>query len=459
MSGIPLRLIEQWLGEAGHLVEPPIAIGAPVAQSVREACVDSRVARAGCLFVALPGARTDGHEFVDQACRGGAVAALVSQVKLAAVRPRLYGSVRLFPVDDPLAALQSLSFRWRRRHQSLHRVGVTGSNGKTTVKELIGSILARSAPTVISRGNLNSDIGLPMELLRIRPDHRYGVFEMGMNRIGEIGLLAQLTEPDTAVITNIGTAHIGMVGSQDAIAQEKRAVFSAFTGRQTAVIPDADQYADYLADGVAGSVVRYGMHSARVQSVDDLGLDGFELHADEGPIRLSIPGRPMISNALAAITVARSLDVRFQDIRDGLESVRASFGRSEVIRSRVTIIQDCYNANPESMRAALDVLAATTSGGRRVAVLGSMKELGAESGRRHAEIASYASSLGIDRVILYGDEFADAVDASVVRVFPDDQWESVVDELGFVREGDTILLKGSRAVELERLTPLLTEAR
>ncbi len=472
MSGILFDTIVEWLTQDGHLVDRIAAIGAPTAREIGGACVDSRLARPGCLFVALPGERTDGHEYVDHAVQGGASCALVAADRLPSVRRSVFGSVRLLPVDDTLAALQSLALRWRRRFSGLQRIGITGSNGKTTTKELLASILGGVAPTIHTHGNYNSDIGLPVELLRIRDEHRYGVFEMGMNRVGEIGLLAELVEPDIALVTNIGRAHIGMVGSQDAIAREKRAIFSFFDGRQTAVVPAADPYADYLAAGVDGRVVRSSMETAAVESIVPLGIDGSRLECPEGPIVLRLPGAHMVSNALAVMTVARLLDVPFAAIRDGIERVGPVFGRAEVLRGELTVIQDCYNANPESMRSALEMLGQSGTRGGRIAILGAMKELGDDTEASHREVVDFALAQPIDELWLVGDEFADAVggqsdrigaaarsqDRGVsLRLFRYDEWETLVEAAGELSSGDTVLLKGSRALALERLTPVLMQ--
>ncbi len=461
MSGVSVESLTTWLAEDGHLVDRVAVIGAPLAREINGACIDSRLVRPGDLFVALPGERTDGHEFVDHAVQSGAVCALVAADRLAQLRPNVFGSVRLVPVDDTLAALQSLSLRWRRLFPELVRIGITGSNGKTTTKEMIAAILSLVAPTVSSRGNYNSDIGLPVELLRVRAEHQYGVFEMGMNRPGEIALLAGLVEPDIGLITNIGCAHVGMVGTEHDVALEKRAIFSRFTGEQIAVVPAGDRYADLLAGDVDGHVVRYDMQSAGVSRVEPRGLDGSRLHCVEGPIDLKLPGGPMVTNAIAAMTVVRQLDVPFERIRDGLEQLRPVFGRLEIIRGDLTLIRDCYNANPESMRPALDLLAGSATRGRRVAVLGAMKELGEHSAEAHRELVRYVDELDLDEVWLVGDEFVAIKESGLARgarVFGYDQWDELVAAAGDLGPGDVVLLKGSRALSLERLTPVVMKS-
>ncbi len=457
MIGIELRLMESWLQSADLLRAEPQVVGTPVSDAVESACVDSRLVMPGCLFVALPGERADGHSFVDDAMSRGAVAAFVRADRLAEVRSSVYGSATLFPVSDTLKALQEIARRWREMHPDLLRVGITGSNGKTTTKELVAAILSRAAPTVYSHGNYNSDIGLPMELLRIRPEHRFGVFELGMNRPGEIRELTDLVAPDVALITNVGSAHVGMLGSRRRIAEEKKEIFSRFDGDQTAIVPPSGEFSRYLASDVAGTVVRHSRSSAGVIRIENRNLGGATLHLREGPIQLKLPGEHMIANTLAALVVARVLNIPFDTIRSGIESVEPMFGRTQVIRERVTVVQDCYNANPESMAVALSLLAEISAAGRRIAILGAMKELGRESAAAHRSVVQRALSTGVDEVWLVGDEFVAAVGPSSenVRSYGDDEWEELEHDAAEIADGDVVLLKGSRLLELERLAPVI----
>jgi len=462
MNGIPLQRIEHWLGRFGALRQPPVVIGTPLAREVDGAAVDSRRARSGSLFVALPGEHTDGHNFVDHAVQNGAVAAIVSDDRVPSLRRSIFGSVILYPVDDPLATLQSLGQVWRKQFPRVKRIGITGSNGKTTTKEMLTAVLGQVGSTMHTRGNYNSDIGLPMELLRLRAEHEFAVLEMGMNRPGEIGLLASLGEPDIAVITNIGTAHVGMVGSQEGIAREKKEIFSKFSGHQIALVPAKDHFADYLSDGVKGRVVRYSRTSAGITDVVLAGVRGSRIKTNEGEIRLRLAGRQMIDNAAAVMSVAQELSIPFEAVKAGLESVNPVFGRSEVFEGEVTVIQDCYNANPESMNAALDLLQETPAKGKKIAVLGAMKELGEATNAAHAALARRAASLDFDEIHLVGDEFIDSLkdDAGGVlsvgtAIYRYEEWNLVVAALAKVQAGDVVLLKGSRSVALERLTPQL----
>lgn len=456
MSGLSLTRAIEWLTEAELLEGQPREIGTPVDDVIESACVDSRLATVRSLFVALPGERTDGHLYVDDAVNRGAVAAIVQADRLNEVVERVYGSVRLFPVGDPLAALQLLARRWRECFPDLTRVCITGSNGKTTTKELIAAILSAAASTVSSRGNYNSDIGMPVELLRIRGSHVYGVFEAGMNRPGEIAELVAMLQPDISVITNIGTAHIGMVGSRDRIAQEKKAVFSSFSGDQTAIVPSAGDYVEFLSDGVSGRVVHHGAKAAGVVRVGAVSLSGTKLGLVEGEIELALPGEHMVENALAAITVARVLDIPFDAIRAGVESVRPTFARSEIVEGRATVIQDCYNANPESMESAIALLGHQVGETPSVAILGAMKELGDDSEELHRSVFTRALESGVDEIWLVGAEFEFARAAgATVRWFADDQWDELYALAAGIPAGTTVLLKGSRLMELERLTPVI----
>jgi len=457
VSGLTFNLITSWLSEAGWLAGEPRSIGTPVDEAIEGACIDSRLASVGCVFVALAGERTDGHRHVDDAVSRGAVAAIVSADKLQEVSEEVYGSVLLIPVEDPLAALQCVGRRWREGFPGLVRIAVTGSNGKTTTKDLIASILSASGSTIASRGNYNSDIGMPVELLRIRGYHNFGVFEAGMNRPGEISELAALLQPDVALITNVGSAHVGMIGTRRGIAEEKKSIFSLFDGSQTAVIPSSGAYSQLLGDGVNGTVVAYGPASAGLRGIGEITATGTILRLLEGDVSLGLPGRHMVQNALAAITVARILDMPFEAIRSGIEAMKPVFGRSEVVRGRVTVIQDCYNANPESMDSALDLLLSVGRNSRRIAILGAMKELGEESEELHRNLFVQATESDIDELWFVGAEFSSFRDSTDRRIrwFDDGQWRGLEVAAREIEDGATVLVKGSRLMELERLTPVI----
>jgi UDP-N-acetylmuramoyl-tripeptide--D-alanyl-D-alanine ligase len=429
--------------------------------------IDSREVEAGGLFVALPGSAQDGHRFVGEAFKAGAAAAIVAERALEdpalapAEKARSAGAV-LFALPDTLRGLQDLAAAYLSRFPGLIRVGLTGSSGKTTTKLIAAAMVGQEKPVVASPGNLNSETGLPLAVFTVRSHHRVGIFEMGMNRRGEIGELARIVKPAIALITNIGTAHIGILGSKAAILEEKKAVFSEFTGTELALIPAEESCREELAQGIAGKVLYYGSASyPELGEVRDLGLEGAELIWEGKKVRFGLAGKHNLQNALAAIAIARAIPVSSAAIREGLASVKPLFGRGEILRGAVTVIRDCYNANPESAAAAIEFCDDLEWPGRKLYVIGSMLELGDRSGVSHRAIGSRLASSRADRIFLYGAETEDALAAleGVPGVFHTNAMETLAGELrGYVRPGDLVLLKGSRGCALERLSGALTGA-
>ncbi len=440
--------------------------------------VDSRTVRAGQLFVALPGERADGHNFLHDAFASGAVVALVTEDYAEAAGPHLRPPKGrgYCVVPDTLRALQRLSRVHLQKFTALRRVAVTGSNGKTTTKELIASVLSQEAPTFATAGNYNSEIGVPLAIFDLRPEQRFGVFEVAMNRPGEIAVLAELVQPEIALITNIGAAHVGNLGSLQRIAEEKRQVFSCFDGTQTGFVYEDEPFYSVLSEGVAGEIHRYGPRSIH-------GFEGYQLQGLAGSIinyqgleiRLPLPGAFNVRNALAAVAIATHLGLNAEQIRAGLERVPTMFGRGEILRGPVTVLRDCYNANPDSVREALEFVAGLEWPGRRVVVLGAMKELGAETASAHAEVCAVAMATRPDALFLVGEEFAEAFlsansesglrgTGGVSEPAPELHYspstagiESSLTQ--FLREGDFVLLKGSRSMTLEELTSTFTRER
>lgn len=429
--------------------------------------VDSRRVSEGSLFVALPGERTDGHEFLAQATRAGAAALLVSEKEADRRSAQLAGITAgngpaVIVVPDTLKALQGLAASYLRRFSGVTRIGVTGSNGKTTTKEIIGAIISRGNPTAVNEGNLNSEIGLPVACFAVGPIHRYAVFEMGMNHRGEMDVITDIVRPDMALVTNIGVAHIGILGSQEEIAREKKRIFAHFDGRQTAFLPEDDRFRAFLAEGVRGRIVSFGPRSTPgYRGSESQGLDGTLIHWEGSRIRFPLFGPHNLANALGAISVARELGVPNADIRDGLEAVAPLFGRSQIIRGPVTVIVDCYNANPDSMKEALAFTAEVPWEGRRIVVLGAMLELGDETEAAHRALGESLRDSRFDAVLLAGAEMERAWRAlegsdAAAR----GRWSADVEGLSahlarLVKPGDLVLLKGSRGLELERLLPLV----
>jgi UDP-N-acetylmuramoyl-tripeptide--D-alanyl-D-alanine ligase len=434
--------------------------------------IDSRRAARGALFVALPGARTDGHEHVGDAVRRGARCLLVRRDRQALVRDRLAAAgpeaarVAVVAVEDTLAGLQGIAASHLARLAGMTRIGVTGSSGKTTTKEAIGSILAQAAPTAISEGNLNSESGLPLAVLAAGPEHRYGVFELAVDHPGEMDRLSAILDPDVAVITNIGSAHGEQLGSRDGIAAEKKKIFSRFDGRGTAFVWEGDDYREFLSRDVKGKVVTFGERSTPgYRGSVDLGLDGTAIDWEGLRVHFPLFGRHNLLNALAAISVAGELGVAPGLVRAGLERVRPLFGRSEIVRGDQTLIVDCYNSNPESLAAVLGFMSGLAWPGRRVAVLGSMLELGAASAAAHSDAGRRICESRLDRVFLFGEEMQKA-QGVCLALCPERLalWTADIGRLidavrGELRGGDLVLIKGSRGVALERLLAPLGEPR
>jgi UDP-N-acetylmuramoyl-tripeptide--D-alanyl-D-alanine ligase len=369
----------------------------------------------------------------------------------------------LIVVADTLRGLQDAARIYLEQFPGLLRIGITGSSGKTTTKEIAAAMIGCEKPVLMNPGNLNSETGLPLAVFGVRPGHEVGVFELGMNRRGEIRELAELLKPQLALVTCVGTAHIGILGSRGAIAEEKKNIFSQFSGAETALIPDDDEYSPYLAEGTRGRVRYYGSKSLEeLGTLRDLGLAGTEIDWAGEKVRFALPGRHNLKNALAAAAIAREVPVSPEAVRKGLESAKALFGRSEILEGRTTLVRDCYNSNPESAAAALDFCDSLDWRGRRVYVMGSMLELGAASQKAHEELGKALAASRADMVFLFGEETAAAagvLKSSGPKGFPF-FYTGRMDELSrsleeYIRPGDLVLLKGSRDCALEGLTDML----
>ncbi len=445
-------------------------------------CTDSRADLQGALFVPLVGERYDGHAFLAEALgNGGAMAAVGQHDRLAPELAEQLVSVSgkpLWLVEDTLAAYQQLGRLWRRRFGG-PVVAVTGSAGKTTTRELIRAALAPLGPVVASSGNDNNDVGAPLTLLRAEDGTAALVVEMGMRGPGEIGRLTRCAEPDVAVITNIGTAHIGRLGSREAIARAKCEILASLRPDGLLVIPAGDPLLEAtLAMGWGGRVRRVALAEEvagfetncappdRIGHLDAAGTaltlhrgDGNPLTGGAPAIRLPLPGRHNARNLLLALEVAEELGVGL----DALTDLRVDLpgGRSHCRRlGAVEVLDETYNASPEAMLAALELLASRP--GRRFAVLGTMLELGESSLDLHRRVGRRAAELGLDGLVIVDREAegaameeAAAPLARLVRV--GSPQEAAAPLLEWLQPGDRLLLKASRGVALERLIPLLAE--
>ncbi len=348
---------------------------------------------------------------------------------------------------------------------SLIKIGITGSSGKTTTKEIAVSLLSQKYSVIANEGNLNSETGLPLSVFNIRPEHKVGIFEMGMNRKDEMKEIAAVLKPRFAVITNIGTAHVGILGSRQAIAEEKSHIFDHFSGFGSAFIPKDDDFASFLADQVEGNVVFYGDGlPENVRFVADRGLAGTDFTIDGKSVTLRLPGRYNYKNALAAISLAQLLSVSTDEIIAGFAALKPLFGRSELLcdeKSGIRIVQDCYNANPDSMEKAIGLISSDNTGNHFLA-LGDMLELGESSLEAHQAVIETALSSG-STVLLLGPQMTAALRGmegrkgiDAVVCYPDSSDDSVGKAVAFLKKtmarGDVLLIKASRGMALERLS-------
>jgi UDP-N-acetylmuramoyl-tripeptide--D-alanyl-D-alanine ligase len=419
---------------------------------------DTRALAPQALFVALKGARYDGHDFLAQAAQKDIAGALVhSTDKLPAKLPALV-------VDDTRLALGRLSAYWRGKF-SAPLVALTGSNGKTTVKEMLASILrAASADDAVhtTRGNLNNDIGVPVTLLELRQGHRYAVIEMGMNHAGEIRYLARLAAPDVALVNNAGSAHIEFFASVEAIARAKGEIFEGLAPGGTAVINADDRYAGLWRELAGGRrIVEFGIdRPAAVSATYRLKWLESEIvvktPAGEAAMVLKAPGVHNVRNALAASAAAVALQVPAPAIAQGLARYAGIKGRLQKKSglNGATLIDDTYNANPESMRAAIAVLAQAP--GEKLLVLGDMGELGPGTPELHAEVGRYAREQGVGRLLALGEASAHAVRAFGTGARHFTRIEDLLAEAGSaLAPGVTVLVKGSRFMRMERVVAAL----
>ncbi len=430
--------------------------------SITGASIDSRTCARGNIFIPLPGTRTDGHFFIEEAVRNGAVASFVKkevwqQEQEQLIKLKQKYRVCFIVVDDVLTSFQKSAGYYISRFPALHKIGITGSSGKTTTKELIGAVLSRQYATFCSTGNLNSDIGVSLSAFQVKESHEYAVFEMGINRIGEMEELVDIVRPDSAVITTTGTAHIGLFGSEEIIAREKKKIFSGFTAAGAGYVREDDGFRDFLTRGVEGEVHFFGPESIEnFTIVKRDGLKGTLLNWQGHNFRLPLIGDYNVYNACAAVKIAEHLEIPCREVIEALESIEPLFGRGQIKIGDIILVCDYYNANPESMSNALDFMKALETPGHKIAVLGAMKELGDFTEKAHEELGKKLKSSSLHRVYLFGEEMRVTFETAGEHMGRNVFWTKDANELvRMVRQGvntgDVVLLKGSRAAALERI--------
>ncbi|WP_201591937.1 UDP-N-acetylmuramoyl-tripeptide--D-alanyl-D-alanine ligase [Psychrobacter pulmonis] len=424
---------------------------------------DTRTIKAGDIFLALTGDNFNGHDYLDIAIEKGAVAAIVS-------RP-IAADIAQLVVDDTRLALGQLAAYRRQQHKDLTVIAITGSSGKTTCKEMLGSIFGRLAPTLITRGNLNNDLGVPMMLLELSDHHRYAILELGANHIGEIAYTAEIVQPDVACILNIGTAHLGEFGSREGICQTKAEIYHTLHDNQFAIVPDKDDFTNQLrriAEKHTPNVIGFGNTDVSASHLDvEPERSEFKLHigSQVHDINLPLAGEHNVNNALAAAACAHALNIDISDIVVGLENARPAKGRlNSQLLGMHRLIDDTYNANPHSVRAAAKVLAAQT--GTQVMVLGDIGELGEAAISEHQSLGRTIATTGINVLLCVGQyapyTVAGAQEISAINAHAFADKDSLLAYLQSYLQAQqaqpcTVLFKGSRSMEMETLINALVE--
>lgn len=445
---------------------------------------DSREVAEGALFAALPGERVDGHDFVARSCAAGARCALASrelpEADLAAVRE---SGAALLLVDDVATAISELARAWRSR-LSGRVIGLTGSNGKTTTKNLVRDVLSRAGSVVATKGNRNNELGVPATLLSADADTDFVVVEMGMRGRGQIAALCDFVRPEWGVVTQLGESHIELLGSRENIARAKAELIEALPEGGVAFLNDACELADFawdVAGGDASGVTRVRFDGASGESsesgprvwasdvsLDDEGRVSFTLRASGFPdgrdhaahVALRLSGLHNASNACAAAAVGLYAGMPLDEVVSALESAQPESGRQEalVARNGMVVINDAYNANPDSMRCALQTFAARRVRGARIAVLGDMGELGDFAAEGHREMGRLVAALGIDELIAVGRLGALIADAALAagmpasRIVRTENAEEALQEVNKrASSADAVLVKASHSVGLERV--------
>lgn len=428
---------------------------------VNGVAIDSRKIEENFLFIPIKGERVDGHNFIPDVMKKGAVCTLSEKVLENVDYPYIF-------VDSCEQALKDIA-EFYRKNLDIIVVGVTGSVGKTSTKEMIASVLEQEFKVVKTQGNFNNEIGLPLTIFNIREEHEVAVIEMGISDFGEMHRLAKVARPDICVITNIGLCHLENLKSREGILKAKTEIFDFLSSDGAVVLNGDDDMLETIEDINGIEPIFFGVANTTGNYADDmenLGLKGSQctLHIgmDSYQAKIPIPGHHMLYNALAAATVGKILELTKEQIQKGIASVPTVGGRNNIIEVKdITIIDDCYNANPVSMKASIDVL--SNALGRKIAVVGDMFELGSEEKELHYQVGNYIAEQGIDCVFATGELSRElikgvqdtnlACEANYVET-PED----LIRELkNYLKPNDTVLIKASHGMHYEKVVEALTE--
>lgn len=457
MKPIPLSDIAEWCD--GALIQ-----GRP-SDMVSGISTDSRSVESLDLFIALKGDRFDAHDFLGQVVESKPSGLLVNALPK---ETETYSGGVVY-VRDTLKALQDVARGYRKSLQNLRAIGVTGSNGKTSTKDFLGAVLSQGGKVSSTAGNLNNHIGLPLTVLSTDAEVRFCVWEMGMNHSGEIEVLAEIASPSAAVLTNVGTAHIEHLKTREAIAEEKSQLPRAVPESGYCVMPSEDDYFSFMADAVTCEMIPVGGSKGvvRAESLKVLpnGHSSFQLSSDFGAsttVSLSVRGEHMIQNALLAAAVGFKEGLSSDAIAEGLAKAKLTSGRLEEKTLRgFTVLDDSYNANPDSMRAAIRTMEMAEVSGRRIAVLGFMGELGEIEEKAHRDLGEFAVHSGVDLLVTVGDR-AHRIEEGALGISEAKNFEDHAGAAeflsGVIEAGDMVLFKGSRAADMGRVLELIESA-
>ena len=447
---------------------------------------DSRLVKEKTMFVPLVGTMQNGHKYVPQAVEKGASVILIDEEEYKA-NGEYYKSlsekkISTVVVKNTLTALQKAAGAYVAKFPSLLKICITGSSGKTTTKEMTVALLKKhfgAENVAYTHGNFNSETGLPLSVFNnLHGTEKVGVFEMGMNRENEIGEISEVLKAKYGIITNIGTAHIGILGSRENIAREKRKAFDYIPADGAAFVPFDDDFADFCTEKVKGKIVKFGKSvpesESKVRFIKNLGLDGTVFSYDGVEITLPLAGEYNYQNALGVTALARELNIPAVEVKAAFEGMAAVSGRMENKKitlknnKKITVIEDCYNANPDSMGKVIDFCSELKA--KKVLVLGDMKELGEDSFAAHSEIGKKAQSVNAKLVIFAGPEMKAAYDAAVNKDSSKKNSYSYFENtseadikaiaamlLNILTDEDVLLLKGSHSMALERVIPEITD--
>ena len=433
--------------------------------------IDSRQVESGYMFVAIPGEKVDGHKFIPDVFAKGAAAVLSEQQLEDPAGPYIL-------VESTTKALRDLA-EYYRKSLDIKVVGITGSVGKTSTKEMIASVLSEKYRVLKTEGNYNNEIGLPLTIFKIRAEHEVAVLEMGISEFGEMHRLATMANPDICVITNIGLCHLENLKTRDGILKAKTESFAHLKKDGIAILNGDDDKLSTIRQVGDKEPVFYGMEekmeyredakkSVYATGVENLGLYGMQarIHTPEGErdVRIPIPGEHNVYNALAATAVGLSLGLSLDQISAGILKAKTIGGRTNLLNTgSMTVIDDCYNANPVSMKASIDVLA--TAEGRKIAVLGDMGELGENEKKLHYEVGEYLAKKEIDVLFCAGElseEIAKAAqkESKTCEVYYFETRDALLEQLlPFLKKGDTVLVKASHFMEYPKIVKALTDCQ